>query len=538
MIKKLFAVFVMLVLMMSLTGVTQHAKAISFKECDENAALCTEVYDSIGYAGGYTGHDEPSMLFYSAVPGSGSSSLYRLTLPKQPATLPKQDASGSTWDFQLHPAFWFGMAMCDDQSAPNPGGSTVAGNAEANVLCAPASDANIYTSTNPADPNYIGRHPGSAFMEMQFYPPGWSAWAAGVSCDASKWCAALTIDSLTENMNTGTVNNDACLETVGIEPVNFAFITKNGVAHAPANPVNATQATYVPNSNTDLFMSSGDQLTVDLHDTANGLQVIINDLTSGQSGSMTASAANGFGMVKWDPAGTTCQNIPYNYHPMYSTSSENTRVVWAAHSYNVAFSDEIGHFEYCTGVNPQSGGCNGSSVNDPLSLDGDDYGCFSPSQALLVHVGGCIATDTDFDGVSYQPGAWPGNGNDVNTPTPIVFSSPKFNGTQSYDRVAFETDLPRIEVFGAPNSCNRTTGAGCVNPPSGANFYPFFNANSSGGQCAWYEGGAGTPHNTYNGVNSTSEFGALLTLTYPTVNGTVSRINNFRNVLGSNPCPG
>jgi hypothetical protein len=156
----------------------------------------------------------------------------------------------------------------------------------------------------------------------------------------------------------------------------------------------------------------------------------------------------------------------------------------------------------------------------------------------LPYIGGCIFTDTDFDGVSYQPGAWPGNGNDANAPTPITFSSPKFNGTQNFERMAFETDLPRIEVFGAPNNCNRTTGAGCVNPPNGANFYPFYNANTSGGQCAWYEGGAGTPHNTYNGVNSTTEFGALLTLTYPTVGGTLNRINNFRNVLGSNPCPG
>jgi hypothetical protein len=36
---------------------------------------------------------------------------------------------------------------------------------------------------------------------------------------------------------------------------------------------------------------------------------------------------------------------------MYSTSGEHTPVPWAARSYNVAFSDEIGHFEYCSVVN-------------------------------------------------------------------------------------------------------------------------------------------------------------------------------------------
>ncbi len=54
------------------------------------------------------------------------------------------------------------MAMCDDQSAPNPG-----------VNCPADSDKNIHTGTDPSKPNYLGNTPGTAFMEMQFYPPGW-----------------------------------------------------------------------------------------------------------------------------------------------------------------------------------------------------------------------------------------------------------------------------------------------------------------------------------------------------------------------------
>jgi hypothetical protein len=34
---------------------------------------------------------------------------------------------------------------------------------------------------------------------------------------------------------------------------------------------------------------------------------------------------------------------------MYSTSSKQTRVIWVAHTYNVGFADEIGHFENCNG---------------------------------------------------------------------------------------------------------------------------------------------------------------------------------------------
>src|SRR5262249_45237524 len=65
-------------------------------------ALCTEVADSIGYAGEYTGHDEPSLLFYSNTPGSGNSNTYQLTLPGEPKVLPNQAGTAGTWNFQLH----------------------------------------------------------------------------------------------------------------------------------------------------------------------------------------------------------------------------------------------------------------------------------------------------------------------------------------------------------------------------------------------------------------------------------------------------
>ena len=132
---------------------------------DRTGIFCTEVFDPIGYWGAYTGHDEPSLLFYSTARGSGNRNIYRLRLPKDQPTLPKQDGTGGTFNFQLHPAFWFGMAMCDDQSAPNPGGSLVG----ANIPCTPDSDRNIFDGSDPTKTDYIGRHPGTAFMEMQFY---------------------------------------------------------------------------------------------------------------------------------------------------------------------------------------------------------------------------------------------------------------------------------------------------------------------------------------------------------------------------------
>jgi hypothetical protein len=505
-------------------------------ECDEPTAICTEPLDSIGYGGEYTGHDEPSLLFYSNSPGSGNSSFYRLQLPTDPKFMPNQSGTAGTWNFQLHIAFWLGMALCDNQSAPE----------FTHAACARDSDANIFDGTDPNGADYIGKHPGAAFLELQFYPPGWVGWPPGVSCDATKWCAAMAIFSLNQDLNTGTLNNEDCLGSVGLEPANFAFITKTGVPHAPAAPLDQTDATFTPSAATDLFMDSGDQLAIDIHDGAAGLTAIIHDLTTGKSGSMTASAANGFAQILFEPGSATCHQAPYTFRPMYSTSSEHTRVPWAAHSYNVAFSDEIGHFEYCSAVAGEAGPC---TSNNEGSLDDDDDGCFSAALSLLVPIGGCIATDNDFDGVSYQPvwtGSDPNRGQDTKYhASSVTFTSPLFNMTQNYSRVAFEADLPRIEAADFGGNCNRFTGVGCVNPPPGSNFYPIYSTGTSTqnpgipGACVWQIGGTnikGTT-NTFGG-NSAAEFGPLLFSFYPNPNPAVRlRTNNFRNVLGSNPCP-
>jgi hypothetical protein len=527
------------------TQVHAAAPQSSHLDCSTGKPLCTEVVDPEQVFGEdhYVGHDEPSILFYSGVAGSGNTNLYQLTLPHDPPTLPVQNGSGGTFNFQLHPAFWFGMAMCDDQSSPNPAAAN-------NVPCTPNSDLNIYDSPDPTSSHYIGLHPGTAFMEMQFYPPGWVSWPAGNSCDATRWCAALNIDSLSNNDNTGVANNQACLNAAGIEPVNFAFITKSGVAHAPANPLDATLATYTPNKATDLFMNSGDVLSTDMHDTADGFQVVIHDLTTGQSGSMTASVANDFGQVRYAPTASTCSVVHQAFHPAYSTSSEHTRVPWAAHSYNVAFSDEIGHFEYCNGVQPHTGACNSKGVSDASGLDADDGGCFSPANSTRIRIGGCLGTDIDFDGVPYQ-NVWPGTFSNAAIdaqlhPSSFLFTSPLFLGSQNFSRVAFETDLPRIEFATNPpcqrhvsNPADPSPGSGCVNPPAGANFYPFFSTGGSG-SCLWQLGGAFIPGTTnLFGGSSAAEFGGLLNSFYPAANGQPTyRYNNFHNTLGSNPCPG
>ena len=349
----------------------------------------------------------------------------------------------------------------------------------------------------------IGKHVGTAFMEMQFYPPGWVSWPAGNSCDATQWCAALNIDSLNEDQNSGTVNNTDCLNRVGVEPVSFAFITKSGAPHASPAPLDVFTPPYpalTPNPSTDLFMNSGDTITVDMHDTPAGFQVVIHDLTTGQSGSMTASTTNGFKQVLYEPTSGTCHQAPYAYHPMYSTSSEHTRVPWAAHTYNVAFSDEIGHFEYCNAADA-NGNCTAPVRRMPRArrrrrrllqrrrLDArPDRRVASPRTPT--------STGPPY-GLNW-PGTGKNNGQDEKYhPTPITFTSPLFNGNQNYSRVAFETDLPRIEAPDSGGICNRFTGENCVNPPPGAAFYPIYTTGTStgkgtrgaNGHCVWQLGG-------------------------------------------------
>jgi hypothetical protein len=498
--------------------------------CDEGSPLCAEPVDAVAYGGKYTGHDEPAAIFYSDRPGSGNNTQYRLVIPKDALARPKQDGTGGTFNFQNRVAFWFGMALCDNQSGPE----------FTHAPCKANSDTNIFDGADPTKPDYIGRHPGAAFLELQFYPPGWAPFQNGISCDAKKWCAAMAIFSLNRNQNTGVDNNAACLGTVGVEPANFAFVTKNGKPHAPAAPLSATADTFIPNAGTDLFMNAGDDIAISIHDSAAGLVTEVRDRSTGQSGSMTASMGNGFAQVNYEPTAATCSQTPYAFHPMYSTSSEHTRVPWAAHSYSIAYSDEIGHFEYCANV-AANGTCAGDP-NDPKGPDGDDVGCHSPSESLRIKIGGCTGTDNDFDGVSYQK-TWPGSLENpvrdfVFNPQSILFSSPTFNGGRNYDRVGFEADLPRIEAADFGGACDRNTGTGCVNPPPGTNFYPLFTTrNDRQSGCLWQEGGTHIPGttNTFGGSSKTA-FGDLLFLNYPNTGFVPRRItNDFRRVI-PNPC--
>ena len=131
------------------------------------------------------------------------------------------------------------MAMCDANSYPQ-------------TPCTPNSDSNAPTCFGP-NCTTAQSGGGSAFMEMQLYPPGNAPFVDSESCNNTQWCAALTIDSL--ECTAGFAQCNTSCE----EPINFGFIQQNGVPTGPPSPQTADTATFTPNSQT-LLMNPGDQI--------------------------------------------------------------------------------------------------------------------------------------------------------------------------------------------------------------------------------------------------------------------------------------
>lgn len=542
--RKLFffsAALTFLVISFSTIAITQAATArpnprkLSALNCTSDLGFCREINLHTEAGEKYVGHDEPAINFYSNVPGSGNSAIYLLTLPLDPPTAPVQDGGG-TFNFQLHVAFWLGMNICDSESYP-----------EFTKKCEPDTDDNIFDNANPNSPRFIGKHPGTAFLEVQFYPPGWIDTPQLI--DPTNYFAALNIDSLGQSGATGAVNNVDCQNTVGIETVNFAVITKNGVPLTPANPLGVNFGRNNFDTTNVLSMAPGDQILVVLHDTPTGLEVILNDLTNGQTGSMVSSSRNGFGQVLFQPNAAHCHVAPYDFHPMYATSNVHTRTPWSGGTSNIALSDELGHFEFCDLADPNTLNCLVPGIQDrKTGLDADDTFCFSPGGPFLpgppfIQVGGCTNDELDFDGQSYVKD-WPGTLADVRRdqqlhPQPIRFTSPLFiapdGGLRNFDTVAFETDMPAFD----PN-CNTNTGAGCTVPAQGMKFYPFYTTSFSApdGICRWQFGGGLIPgtRNDFGG-NPTAAWGNLFSSLFQTGSDTAAPfITSFRNGLNDNPC--
>jgi hypothetical protein len=470
--------------------------------------------------GHYIGHDEPSVKFISHARASGNTMTYVIRLPKDPKKQPT--ATGSVTKYgELSIAPWFGLPMCDPNSYPqNP--------------CKPHSDQNtgLGASTDA----------GSAFMELQFYAPGFTPFQDNVSCDRTQWCSAMTIDSLEGTFNFAFLN-PACTE-----PVNRAYLQRNGVPTGPPSPQLADNSTFTPNGQT-LKMNSGDELVVSITDPLTGpsagFTTRIDDLTTHQTGFMIASAKNGFMNTDLN----TCAGTPHTFHAEYATAAQQNQVPWAALEGGVLMQQEIGHFESCNSVTnqfPQSFGgftdnkvfqtciggsegknavgegpcdpntgvcqnattegttgpvaCPSNNAGSGLNCEFSDGACFQRGTRTVtidgvaekehMPVAGCLQNlfqngNLDFGGTDYQANTWPdGTGNH---PTAFRYIGPFTRAGHLYKQIQFETNVGASEIL-----CDTATGAGCQVKPQGSAFYPFWSLNntqringSPRGACVW-----------------------------------------------------
>jgi len=433
----------------------------------------------------YIGHDEPSVRFISNQPGSGSQVTYNEQLPVEPAALPTVRHPGKdvTHSFELTVAPWFSITVCDPHSAPL-------------TPCKPESDANAPSARSPGA--------GAAFVELQFYPPGFAPFADNISCDNTHWCSALTIDSLecTGNGMAPNTCNNKC-----IEPANFGFIQTNGVPPGPPSPQLSNDRTFTPNRHT-LRMNPGDRITVQMFNAkvpgGHALEARETDWSTGQSGFMIASAANGF--MNTNPF--TCNGRKFNFQPEYNTARAKNIIPWGFGPYMINDQFEIGHFEPCTSVSARATTplgkvqdvyfkhCHGpyelAKDTAKAGLEPNDAPCykFGDTHGGLAApnlVTGCpvffnAIGDLDYDGTSYRAD-WPDSVQPGRHPSPFLQQQPTTAGGHQYPAIQFVTDASATEFN---TNCNTKTGTGCQLPPKGpGHFYPFWTQAVVGGSCVW-----------------------------------------------------
>jgi hypothetical protein len=452
--------------------------------------------------GHYIGHDEPDATFESSTPGSGGNVSWTVTLGRDPRAAPGDAVPGkdvSHW-FELSPAPWFSMSLCDPNSYPQ-------------TPCTPNSDSNAPTCFGPNCTTAVSGG-GSAFLEMQLYPPNQPPFADNESCDSTHWCAALTIDSAECTAGFAQCNPDC------EEPLQFAFVQKDGIPTGAPAPQNATLATEVPNKDT-LLMNAGDTIRIHLFDApapggGKAIEVVIDDLTQHTSGFMQGSAANGFQTTSM----ADCSGTPMNFQPEFNTAKPGNISSWTAIAADISTEFETGHFEPCTTLSqqlsqnpfdpldqsPNYNECSGpyESAGPPDSTTPESGGDALCYLAGATHPGydgpgtstapdlttGCQDNafsigDLDFDGTPYWP-EWPTGPVPTRYPGSFVEQLPTSDG-HPYSEFFFQTDVALSESTCQGNTIGNGggTSSGCTVPPPGpGNFYPYWSEVHVGNFCA------------------------------------------------------
>ncbi|HUY60690.1 MAG TPA: hypothetical protein VMW49_02335, partial [Candidatus Dormibacteraeota bacterium] len=294
------------------------------------------------------------------------------------------------------------------------------------------------------------------------------------------------------------------------------------------SPQLASFASFTPNTNT-LMMKPGDTIQASISDApapggGRALLTVVKDLTTGQTGTMQASAANGFMNTNL----ANCHGYPFNFQPEYRTAAAGNVVPWAALQTDISTTFEIGHFTPCSSLSgpvpgttgytscqgayetaTSSDGANAPATTNPIEAaqsDGFCYpkgdthgGAFSGGESAAPNlVTGCLnffnGGDLDYDGTPYWAD-WPTGTHPTTVPSTMQIQPPRTQSgdqTIGYSQVQFEADNGFSDY-----RCQVFTGVGCTVPPPGpGGFYPFWTQTHS---CAW-EFGNVAAGNTFGAV--------------------------------------
>ena len=244
------------------------AQAYDESLCQSRSSLCIDTYDNP--AGEYVGHDEPSLEFKSAQPGSGNDMTYTMTLPE--GAQDPAHAAGTGGDVEL-PAPPDVLVRPDPVRHASPRPST---RRPARRTPTPTT----WSAPNPTAPDYIGKHPGNALHGTAVLRPRLRAPVRGLRLhrapvlrrhdDRQPHPRTRTPASRTPPPATTTSSAARSRSTGPTSP-------RAAPRRRPANPLftgtfaSPNLSAVNPNLNKDLLMSPGDRIRIHMHDTAGRL---------------------------------------------------------------------------------------------------------------------------------------------------------------------------------------------------------------------------------------------------------------------------
>ena len=254
-------------------------------------------------------------------------------------------------------------------------------------------------------------------------------------------------------------------------------------------------------------MSPGDWVTIHMHDTPAGFRIDLTDETTHQSGSMTASVDNGFAHVLFTPDASECTvgavRVPSR---VQHRQPAGEHVVGAHLQRRVLRRDRPLRAlqRRSTRTSTARRGLRRRDARRRRRLLCAGLGFTARPHQRLLRRRRRLRRAFVPEGLA---GNEPRRRRPTSGCTPSRCCSPARRRTAgtTTPTIAFEADLPAIERL-----LQRATGtgAGCMNPPPGSQFYPFYSTRKVDGTCAWQEGGRFIPGTIRDfGGSSATEYG-------------------------------